>query len=161
MGFPFQKPTEEATPVADTKVEVPVATTEEVAVPPVEAAPVAAAVQEAPVAEKAKVKRTAVRKATKIIDKEDIEFVCGNIKTMSYAELATARTLTKSQVNRILMDIKKKMRKGATEENKDSVEAYILDNLTRPDGCGVGKKGAGKVETSLNSVVDDILGSLS
>ncbi len=164
MGFPFNKPGEEATDQAAAPAApaatAPVAPAAPAATTPVEAAPDAqVAPADAPVE---KVRKKHTRTATKEIEQEDINFVIANVRTMSYKDMAESRTLTKYQVNRILMDVKKGLRTQAGEdaEKLAKVEEYIKSTLSRPDDAGVGKKGGGKVRKSLNNAVADILANL-
>jgi len=160
MGFPFEKPQAEAAPVAQEAV----AQEAQAAPQAAQAAPQAA--QAAPQAapeevSNVKERKKTVRKATKMIEEDDIIFVRDNVKTMSYIEMAEARQLTKFQVNRILMDLKKKIRKAVKGTPKEAaIEEYIKNTLSRPEDAGVGRKGSGKVSQSLDSVVGDILGSI-
>jgi len=96
------------------------------AVAPQAVAPVAP--QAAPVVEE-KVRKKQVRKATKMIDEEDIVFVCANVQKMSYLDMAQARNLTKFQVNRILMDTKKKLRIAAKGTPKEALVEEHIKNV--------------------------------
>ncbi|MFW6243116.1 MAG: helix-turn-helix domain-containing protein, partial [bacterium] len=69
-----------------------------------------AATQEA--AEKPKKER---KTKAKEMTPEHIQFVLGNVKNMSYTEMAEKTGLTKHQVNRILMDTKKNLRENTPE----------------------------------------------
>ncbi len=171
MGFPFEKPQAEVegqtvAPAAVTPAAAPAAVAPAAVAPAAvapAAAPAAVAPQAAPeVAPEAKERKKTVRKATKMIEQDDILFVRDNVKTMSYVEMAESRQLTKFQVNRILMDLKKKMRIAAKGTPKEAaVEEYIKTTLSRPEDAGVGRKGSGKVAQSIDSVVDDILGGIA
>ena len=134
-----------------------------------QAAPAQAAAPEAPAAAPAAPAETAEapkkkveRKATRIINKDDIQFVCQNVKTMSYNEMAEKRGLTRHQVNRILMDIKSQLRESAGEDaaKKEKVEAYIQAQLSRPEDSRVGAKKGSPVRDAMDDVVADILGNL-
>lgn len=107
-------------------------------------------------------KKKVERKATRIINKDDIQYVCSNVKTMSYNEMAEKRGLTRHQVNRILMDIKAQLRESAGEDDakKQKVEAYIQEHLSRPEDSRVGAKKGSPVRDAMDDVVADILGSL-
>ena len=159
MSFPFTKPTEEnvapqaAAPTADPAQAAPQA-----AAPTAD--PAQAAPQAAPAAaEKPKKKHN--RQATKEITPEDIDFVLKNVRTMSYNDMAEACGLTKFQVNRILMEIKKGIREKAkgNEAAEMAAEKFIKENLSRPEDSGPGK-GGGKVKNALNTAVDNIIGNL-
>ena len=134
--------------------------------PAAQAAPQAAPNPEAQAAPQAtdgkKPRKKVERKATREINREDVQYVLQNIKTQSYKEMADHLGLTKSQVNRILMDTKKDLRKSVkgNPEAEAKVEAYIKEHLSRPEDSGVGRKGGGAVRTAINSVVADILGNL-
>ena len=121
------------------------------------AAPAAPAAEAAPT-EKKKVER----KATRIINKDDIQFVCQNVKTMSYNEMAEKRGLTRHQVNRILMDIKSQLRESAGDDKakQEKVESYIQQFLSRPEDSRVGAKKGSPVRDAMDDVVADILGNL-
>ena len=135
-----------------------------------QAAPAQAAAPEAPAAAPAAPaeaaaeapKKKVERKATRIINKDDIQFVCQNVKTMSYNEMAEKRGLTRHQVNRILMDIKSQLRESAGEDaaKKEKVEAYIQAQLSRPEDSRVGAKKGSPVRDAMDDVVADILGNL-
>lgn len=75
--------------------------------------------------------------------------------------MAEKRGLTKSQINRILMEIKKGLRADAKGDaaKEAKVEAFIKEKLSRPEDA-VGNKGGGKVRNALNNVISDILGNL-
>ena len=110
----------------------------------------------------AKPKKKVNRKATRVITPGDIQFVINNIKKMSYAELAEARGLTKYQINRILMDIKKQLREEAKKTGKtEQVEKFIKEHLSRPeDSKPGGNKGGGAMKNAINSTVNEILSKL-
>lgn len=94
---------------------------------------------------------------------EDIKFVAANIRNMSYTEIANARGLTKHQVNRVLMKVKKDLRQAVADDpvKLASVNAYIAEQLTRPEDTQVAGRGrSAKVQESIDSVVSDILSSL-
>jgi 3-oxoacyl-ACP reductase-like protein len=129
------------------------------------AAAAAPAAPEAPAAEAAAPapeKKKVERKATRIINKDDIQFVCANVKGMSYNEMAEKRGLTRHQVNRILMDIKAQLRESAGEDaaKKEKVESYIQQHLSRPEDSRVGAKKGSPVRDAMDDVVADILGNL-
>lgn len=125
------------------------------------AAPAAAAPAAAP--EKKKIER----KATRTINKDDIQFVCANVKGMSYNDMAEKRGLTRHQVNRILMDIKSQLRKSFVNDQgvedpakKEQIEAYIASVLSRPEDSRVGSKKGSPVRDAMNDVVSEILNGL-
>ncbi len=129
---------------------------------PAAAAPAAPEAPAAEAAAPAKEKKTVERKATRIINKDDIQYVCSNVKTMSYNEMAEKRGLTRHQVNRILMDIKAQLRESAGEDagKKQKVEAYIQEHLSRPEDSRVGAKKGSPVRDAMDDVVSEILGTL-
>jgi transcriptional regulator with PAS, ATPase and Fis domain len=104
---------------------------------------------------------------------EDMEFIVANVKTMSYTEMATARGLTKHQVNRVLMTVKQQMRdacatakdeKGkATAWNEEAlakVDAYIKENLSRPEDTRPGMGGGGGRSSVVKDSIDGIVGNI-
>lgn len=107
------------------------------------------------------------RKATRTINKDDIQFVCANVKEMSYNDMAEKRGLTRHQVNRILMDIKSQLRKSYVDANgnedpkkKEQIESYINQVLSRPEDSRVGAKKGSPVRDAMNDVVSEILSGL-
>lgn len=131
------------------------------------AAPAAAVPGTAPAPEAPKVKKTIERKATRTINKDDILFVCQNVKAMSYNDMAEKLGLTRHQVNRILMDIKAQLRKsyvleGGAEDpaRKEVIEKHIATNLSRPEDSRVGAKKGSPVRDAMNDVVSEILQNL-
>jgi beta-N-acetylglucosaminidase len=125
------------------------------------------ATEEAPQAETStstteKSKRTVNRQATRMIKPEDIEFVMKNVRTMSYSEMAEKLGLTRHQVNRILMDIKKGLREEAKKTGKvKEVEKFIKEHLSRPeDSRPGGQKGGGAVKNAIDATVSNILKNL-
>jgi hypothetical protein len=121
----------------------------------------------APAAEAAPEKKKIERKATRTINKDDIQFVCANVKGMSYNDMAEKRGLTRHQVNRILMDIKGQLRKSYVDENgnedaakKEQIEGYIAQVLSRPEDSRVGAKKGSPVRDAMNDVVGEILAGL-
>ncbi len=164
-----------AAPVAETVAPVAAPAAAPVAAPAAQPAPVAAqpAPPAAPAVDGAEVaapkkKRTVNRQATRQINKDDINFVCANVPTMSYADMAEKRGLTRHQVNRILMDTKKALRDSfkdgegnVTDEAKQAkIEEYIMTKLSRPEDSKVGAKKGSPVRDAMNDVVSDILSSL-
>jgi 3-oxoacyl-ACP reductase-like protein len=138
------------------------------ATPTAPAAPTAAA-PAAPTAAppEATEKKKMVRKATRTITKDDIHFVCANVKGMSYNDMAEKRGLTRHQVNRILMDIKSQLRKSYVNEQgvedpakKEQIETYIAQSLSRPEDSRVGAKKGSPVRDAMNDVVSEILNGL-
>ncbi len=93
---------------------------------------------------------------------EDIEFVVNHIKDMTYIEIAEARGITKHQVNRVLMEVKKQLREAAGDdpEKQAVVEKHITENLSRPEGAFGGTRRGSQVKESIDSVVADILNGL-
>lgn len=140
------------------------------------AAPVAAA-EEAPAK-----KRSAVT-----INKEHIDYVIANVKTMSYTDMAANLDLSKNQVNRILQEVKQGLRmkaiaadsnaypvKGQNKKGEDmydwaapvsdlakKVESKIAESLTRPaESRPGGSKGGGATKTAINAEIDNLLNNL-
>lgn len=135
--------------------------------PAAPAAPAAAPQAAAPAAPEAPEKKKIVRKATRTINKDDIQFVCANVKGMSYNDMAEKLGLTRHQVNRILMDIKSQLRKSFLNEDgsedpkkKETVESYIAQVLSRPEDSRVGAKKGSPVRDAMNDVVSEILNGL-
>lgn len=128
------------------------------------AAPAAAPADEVKKEKKARKPRDPNKPRAKEMTAEDIAFIRDNVKGMSYTEIANARGLTKHQVNRALMDIKKGLREQFAEDTpqRAAVEKFIEENLTRPadtrPGAGGGRGGA--VKESINDVIGNILGGL-
>ena len=159
-----------------------------VAAPVAAAAPTAAPAAAAPAAApKEKVKRE--RSAT-MISAEHIKFVRENVKTMSYADMASALGISRNQINRILQELKKMLRneaikrsgdqpayaqKGTNKKNEvvwdyeqplteiaKKVEAKIESTLTRPEEARPGAgKGGGQVAAALSSEMADLLADLN
>ncbi len=96
---------------------------------------------------------TKKKKTKKEIEPSDIQFVIKNIRSKSYQDMAEELNLTKSQINRILMDIKKTLRENAKgdEVKEKKVEKYITENLTRS-----GEKRTGKIRGVIKDIVDEI-----
>ena len=92
---------------------------------------------------------------------EDIQFIVQNVKTMSYTEMAEARGLTKHQVNRVLMDVKKDLKEQAAgDPNKlAAVEQYIKEHLSRPEDSLPGNR-TSVVRDSIKGLVGDILNGI-
>jgi len=103
-------------------------------------------------------------KANRQMTAEDTKFVIENVKTMSYTEMATARGITKHQVNRVLMQVKKDLRErcGGDEAKLAQVETIIKEQLSRPEdtlpGAGGGRSGV--VKDSIDNIVDNILSGI-
>ena len=93
------------------------------------------------------------KKTKKEIEPSDIQFVIKNIRSKSYQDMAEELNLTKSQINRILMDIKKTLRENAKgdELKEKKVEEYITENLTRS-----GEKRTGKIRETIKNIVNQI-----
>ena len=95
---------------------------------------------------------------------DQIAFVHENVTKMSYTEMAEKTGLTKHQVNRILMELKKMLREEAGEnpEAREKVEKFIVEHLSRPEdtrpGGGGGRTSTVKVE--LQSRAKNILAEL-
>lgn len=89
---------------------------------------------------------------------EDIQYIVQNVKTMSYTEMADIRGLTKHQVNRVLMDVKKNLKAQAADDpNKlAAVEAYIKEHLSRPEDSLPGNRSS-VVRDSIEGLVSGIL----
>lgn len=134
--------------------------------------------QAAPKADKEKKERSAPMKP------EHVKYVRENVKNMGYNEMAEALGVSKFQVNRVLQSLKMGMRNKAIEKDGDQaygkkddgksdwsnplsemakkVEAKIENELSRPADTrpGAGRKGGGKVQASIDSELDDLLGDL-
>ena len=120
-----------------------------------------AAPEVATTTEAKKEKRKVERKATRNITQNDINFVINNIKNMSYGEMAEKLGLTRHQVNRILMDLKKALREEAKKTGREEqVERYIKEHLSRPEEARVGSKKEGEVKKAVSNTVANILNSL-
>lgn len=109
---------------------------------------------------------------------EDMEYIVANVKNKSYTQMADDCGITKHQVNRVLMTVKQQMRDAcATAKDADGkvtayddvalvkVEAYIKENLSRPEDTrpGPGRSGAGRasvVKDSIGDIVGNILNSI-
>jgi len=106
-----------------------------------------------------KPKRKVERKATREITPNDIQFVLANVKKMSYAEMAEKLGLTKNQVNRIINEIRTKLREEAEKMGKkEEVEKFIEEHLKRPAETRPG--GKGEVKSAIDATVADILNKL-
>lgn len=162
-----------AAPVAPTPVAAPVAAEPETVQTPEETVMTEVAPVEVPAEKKEKKKRTTPPNREMV--PEDMEFILANIKTMSYTQMADARGLTKHQVNRVLMTVKQQM-KDACVLTRDAegkpltfntdalakVEAYIAENLSRPEGTKPGQGGgrSSVVKDSISSITDNILANI-
>jgi hypothetical protein len=155
-----------ATPVAavveEPVVEETTETTEEDVQMEEVATEEAAATEEVVVEKKKRQKRQAdgERKTpNRQMTNEDISFIVSNVKTMSYTEMADARGVTKSQVNRVLMEVKKNLRDQAKDDPKKlaAVEEYIKDKLSRPEDSLPGSRSSA-VKDSIDDIVNGILG---
>lgn len=160
-------------PTLNKKPAAPVAAAPVAPVAPVAAAPVAAqegevmteveTPVEAPAATKATRKSSGKPRQTpnRQMVKEDIDFILANVKTMSYTQMAEERGITKHQVNRVLMTVKKDLRTSAGEDAAKLalVDQYILENLSRPEDSRPGKGGAGR-GSAVKDSIDDIVGNL-
>jgi 3-oxoacyl-ACP reductase-like protein len=150
-------------PFAQSEQPAPAAPKAPATAPQAPAAAPAAPAAAAPATEKKKIDR----KATRTINKDDIQFVCQNVKGMSYNDMAEKRGLTRHQVNRILMDIKSQLRKSFVNEQgvedpakKEQIETYIATYLSRPEDSRVGAKKGSPVRDAMNDVVSEILNGL-
>ncbi len=106
-----------------------------------------------------------VKNKKKEIEQSDIQFVIKNVRSKSYQDMAEELNLTKSQINRILMDIKKTLRENAKgdEVKEKKVEEYISENLTREKSSikrGGGVKKQSEIRTSIDEIVGDIMKDL-
>jgi len=149
------------TPVVETPVvETPVVETPIVKTPVVET-PVEA---EAKAPKEKKVKNENRKTPNKAMTPEDTQFVVANVKNMSYSEIAEARGITKHQVNRVLMQVKKQMKDAAGDnpEALATVEKYIKEQLSRPEDAfgGGGANRTSVVKKSIDDIVGNILNSL-
>lgn len=154
----IKKPAVPSTPV--TKPAPPVKEVTEEVVEEIETTEM----EETETAEKPKKERKVSTKERKTpnrqMNPEDISFILQNVKNMSYHEMAEARGITKHQVNRILMQVKKDLReKCANDEAKlAKVEEYIKSELSRPEDAFPGGSGrTGVVKETVDSLVDSIL----
>ena len=135
---------------------------------PVVPGPAAPVVEQAtaPVSGKGKVKKdgTLRGKPAPAMSKEQVSQVLGLVKENSYSDIATQLGITKHQVNRVLMETKKALRKAgeANPAMKEKYEAYIVAYLSRPEDTRPGHGGGrgGKVRASLEEVLGDILNSI-
>ena len=161
---PFAEENKEQAAPAAAPQEQPAAPAQEAAPAAAPAAPQAAT----PAADAEPAKKKVERKATRQINKDDILYVCKNVTTMSYNDMAEKLGLTRHQVNRILMDTKKTLRdsykdddgKVVDEAKKAKVEEYIASKLSRPEDSRVGSKKGSPVRDAMNDVVSEILGNL-
>jgi len=169
--MPNLKKTEAAAPAAPVAeaapVAAPVAEAAPVAAPPIVETVEAAPVVETPVAEAAApAEKKAVdrKKPNRAMTPEDTQFIVGNVKTMSYTEIAEARGITKHQVNRVLMQVKKQLKEAAGDnaEALAAVNKHIDDHLSRPEDTRPGGGGgrAGVVKASIDDIVGNILNSI-
>ena len=104
------------------------------------------------------------QKPAKMMTKEQISQVLSLIKTKSYTEIGEELGITKHQVNRVLMEVKKSMKAAAKGDaaKEAKVEAFIKEHLSRPEDTRPGVKGAkgGKVKSALNDIIGDIMAGL-
>jgi hypothetical protein len=105
------------------------------------------------------------KKPNRPMTPEDANFVVENVKNMSYSEIAEARGITKHQVNRVLMQVKKQLREAAGDDQAAlaAVEAHIKEHLSRPEDTlpGAGGGRASVVKSSIDDIVGNILNSIS
>jgi beta-N-acetylglucosaminidase len=104
------------------------------------------------------------KKPNKPMTPEDTKFIIDNVKNMSYTEIAEARGITKHQVNRVLMQVKKQLREAAgdNKEALTAVENHIKEHLSRPeDSLPGGGARASVVKNSIDDIVAGILTNLS
>ena len=120
------------------------------------------AVEEAPVKKTRKKSEGERKTPNRQMNKEDIAFVVANVKTMSYTEMATERGLTKHQVNRVLMSVKKDLVESAKDnpEALAKVKAYIEANLSRPADTRPGAGGGAGRSSAVKDSIDDIVGNI-
>jgi hypothetical protein len=133
--------------------------------PVIPAAVVEGAPTEAPAKKERKKQAAGERKTpAPAMNAEQIANIIKLIPTTSYGDIATQLGITKFQVNRVLMDTKKKLREaaGADVEKLAKVNAYIDTNLSRPEDSRPGGGGAreGKVAKALDDIVGNILNGL-
>jgi len=92
---------------------------------------------------------------------EDMVYVIQNIKNKTYTEIGEERGITKFQVNRVLMEVKKNLRDQAKDDPDKlaKVEDYIKTELSRPeDSFGGGR--SSQVKEGIDSIVDSIISSI-
>jgi hypothetical protein len=119
-------------------------------------------VEEAPV-KKTRAKSDKPRQTpNRQMNNDDIIFVRDNVKTMSYTQMAEERGITKHQVNRVLMTVKKQLRAAAEGDEKKLalIDQYIKDNLSRPEDTLPGKGGGAGRGSAVKDSIDDIVGNL-
>jgi hypothetical protein len=148
--FPFAtKPTAPAE-TATTEPIAEGAATEEVQAAPAEAAP----------KKTKKAKKDGRKKPAAQMTPEQVKEILGLVKTHSYPEIAEKVGVTKFQVNRVLMSTKKQLIESAGTDTAKlaKVQAYIAENLSRPEDARPGR--GGKVKSALDDIVGDILNSL-
>lgn len=95
--------------------------------------------------------------------KDDVQFIVENIPTMSYADIAIKRGITKNQVNRVRTEVVNELKELAKTDpaKTDAITAYIDTKLTRPEETRVGgNKGQGQAKIAINNVVGNILNNL-
>ncbi|HQF36546.1 MAG TPA: hypothetical protein PLL26_02790 [Candidatus Dojkabacteria bacterium] len=134
------------------------------------AAPTATPAPAAPAAEVPKTKGVKKsgedrKKPAAQMTSDQVKQILSLVKTSSYSEIAEKVGVTKFQVNRVLMSTKKQLREAAAGDAAKlaKVEAYIKEYLSRPEDTLPGKGGArgGKVKGAVDSLVGDILASIS
>lgn len=154
--------TETATAPAAPVAEAPPVAAPVAAPPVAEAAPVAAPVAET--AAPAEKKATDRKKPNRAMTPEDTQFIVANVKTMSYTEIAEARGITKHQVNRVLMQVKKQLKEAAGDDAEAlaTVNKHIEEHLSRPEDTRPGGGGgrAGVVKASIDDIVGNILNNI-
>jgi len=105
------------------------------------------------------------KKPNRPMTPEDANFVVANVKNMSYTEIANARGITKHQVNRVLMQVKKQLREAAGDDPAAlaAVDNHIKEHLSRPEDTlpGAGGGRASVVKASIDDIVGNILNSIS
>jgi hypothetical protein len=126
--------------------------------PQTAAAPVAA---KEPKPKKEKGERQA---PAKMMNVEQINQVIALVPTKSYTEIAEMLGITKHQVNRVLMEVKKSLREKAKDNPVmlAKAEEFIKANLSRPEDTRPGATGpkGGKVKNALGDIVGNILAGL-
>lgn len=133
-----------------------------------DAAPEAVVVEEkavkAPKAAKVTKDGSERAKPAKMMSKEQMNQVLSMIKTKSYTEIGEELGITKHQVNRVLMEVKKSLKAAAAGDpaKEAKVDEFIKVHLSRPEETRPGVKGekGGKVKKALNDIVGDILAGL-
>ncbi len=131
---------------------------------PAAAAPAAAEAVKAPKEKKAKKADGERKTPAKAMNPEQIQQVLSMVKDNSYTAIGEALGITKHQVNRVLMEVKKNLINNSKDDpiKKAKVDAYIKEFLSRPEDSKPGSSGpkGGKVKNALNDIVGNILAGL-